>query len=134
MGSILGLVLFILYEICKAMEQYALKNVNNCLSINIYSYLERHLVVKVLIYILMLFIFSTSVFIRHLWQLKTVVFMHWCLLCAGALVYKIYLSIDFSFTANVLPSIYRTLNQWLEVELKVLFKVPCLSDEWHLVE
>jgi hypothetical protein len=30
----------------------------------------------------MLFIFSTPVFIRHQWQLKTVVFMHRCLICA----------------------------------------------------
>jgi hypothetical protein len=44
------------------------KNVNNCLN----------LVVKVLIYIQMLVIFSTSVLIRHLWQLKTVVSLHWC--------------------------------------------------------
>jgi hypothetical protein len=30
----------------------------------------------------MLFIFSTPVLIRHLQQLKTVVFLHWCLICA----------------------------------------------------
>jgi hypothetical protein len=30
----------------------------------------------------MLFIFSTIVLIRYLWQLKTVVFLHWCLICA----------------------------------------------------
>ncbi len=30
----------------------------------------------------MSFIFSTPVLIRHLWQLKTVVFLHWCLICA----------------------------------------------------
>ncbi len=29
----------------------------------------------------MLFIVSTSVLIRHLWQLETVVFLHWCLIC-----------------------------------------------------
>ncbi len=29
----------------------------------------------------MLFVFSTPVLIRHLWQLKTVVFLHWCLIC-----------------------------------------------------
>ncbi len=29
----------------------------------------------------MLFIFSTTVLIRYLWQLKTVVFLHWCLKC-----------------------------------------------------
>jgi len=41
--------------------------------------LLRYLVVKVLIYIKMLFISSTWVLIRHLWQLKTtVLFMYWC--------------------------------------------------------
>jgi hypothetical protein len=39
----------------------------------------RHLVAKVLIYNQM-FIFSISVLIRHLWQLKTVVFLHWHLI------------------------------------------------------
>jgi hypothetical protein len=39
-------------------------------------------VVKVLIYIQMLFIFLTPVLIIHLWNLKTVVFLHWCLIRA----------------------------------------------------
>jgi hypothetical protein len=30
----------------------------------------------------MMLIFSKQVLIGHLWQLKTVVFMHWCLICA----------------------------------------------------
>ncbi len=30
----------------------------------------------------MLFIFSTPELIRNLWQLKTAVFLHWCLICA----------------------------------------------------
>ncbi len=30
----------------------------------------------------MLFFSSTPVLIRHLWQLKTVVFLHWSLICA----------------------------------------------------
>jgi hypothetical protein len=30
----------------------------------------------------MLFISSTPELIRHLWQLKTVVFLHWCRKCA----------------------------------------------------
>jgi hypothetical protein len=34
----------------------------------------------------MLFIFSTPALIRHLWQLKTVVFQHWCLKRAVPLV------------------------------------------------
>jgi hypothetical protein len=28
------------------------------------------------------FIVSTETLIRHLWQLKTIVFLHWCLTCA----------------------------------------------------
>jgi hypothetical protein len=35
----------------------------------------------------MLFIFSTPELIRNLWQLKTVVFLHWCLICAVPLGY-----------------------------------------------
>jgi hypothetical protein len=38
-------------------------------------------VVKVLMYIKMWFISSTPVFIRHLWQLKAVVFLIRCLIC-----------------------------------------------------
>ena len=30
----------------------------------------------------MLFTFSTPELIRNLWQLKTAVFLHWCLICA----------------------------------------------------
>ncbi len=30
----------------------------------------------------MLFTFSAPVLIRRLWQLKTVVFLHWCIICA----------------------------------------------------
>jgi hypothetical protein len=37
-------------------------------------------VVKVLIYNLKLFIFSTPMLIRHLWQLNTVIFLLWCLI------------------------------------------------------
>ncbi len=34
----------------------------------------------------MLFTFSIPVLNIHLWQLKTVVFLHWCLICAILLV------------------------------------------------
>ncbi len=37
---------------------------------------------KILFYIYMLFIFSTPLLIRHLWQLKTLVFLQRCLLHA----------------------------------------------------
>ncbi len=53
------------------MEQHALKNVNNCLNTNIYSYLETFCGQSYSLF-QMLFIFSTPVLIRHLWNLKTV--------------------------------------------------------------
>ena len=51
------------------------KNVNNCLNTNIYSYLETYKY-------LMLFNVSKPELIRNLWQLKTAVSLHWCLICA----------------------------------------------------
>ncbi len=39
----------------------------------------------------MFFIFSTPVLIRHLWQLKTVVFLHWSLIHAVQYTYHRYL-------------------------------------------
>ncbi len=66
------------------------KNVNNCWNTNMYSYFETS-GGKFVIYILMLYIFSMPVLIRHLQQLKTVVFLHWCLMHTVLLV-KVYLS------------------------------------------
>jgi hypothetical protein len=57
------------------MEQCTFKNVNNCLNSTIYTYLETSGGQSYILY-LMLFIFSTPVLIRHLWQLKTVIFLH----------------------------------------------------------
>ncbi len=61
------------------MELRSLKNVKNCLNTNIYFYLETsggqssnlHLNDAP---------FLTPVLIRHLWQLKTVLFLRWCLI------------------------------------------------------
>ncbi len=63
------------------MEQRALNNVNNCWNTNIYSYLETS-GGQISSPYLNVVHFSTPVLIRHLWQLKTVIFLHWCLLCA----------------------------------------------------
>ncbi len=64
------------------MEQHTLKTVNNYIKANNYSYLDTS-VVKILMYIKMLFIFSMPVLIRlYLWQLKAVVFLNCCLICA----------------------------------------------------
>ncbi len=61
------------------MEQGALKNENNCFNTDIYSYLETSGGQNYIIYLNVVH-FLTSVFIRHLWQLKAVVFPHWCLI------------------------------------------------------
>jgi hypothetical protein len=63
------------------MEECALKNVNNYLNTNIFSYLKTsegqssNLCLNVVH-------FLTTLLIRHLWQLKAVVFLHWCLIHA----------------------------------------------------
>jgi hypothetical protein len=67
------------------MEQHTLKNVDNCLNTNIYSCLEASGGQSFNLY-LNVVPFLTPVLIRHLWQLKTVVFLHWCLMCAVQLI------------------------------------------------
>ena len=69
------------YNKSELMEQHTLRSVNNCLNTNIYSYLEPSGGQSSNLYLNVVH-FSTPVLIRHLWQLKTVVFLHWCLLCA----------------------------------------------------
>jgi hypothetical protein len=61
------------------MEQHTLKNVNNCLNTNIYSYLETSVGQSSNLYLNVVH-FLTPVLIGHMWQLKTVVFLHLCLL------------------------------------------------------
>ncbi len=61
-------------------KQHALENVNNCLNTNIYSYLGTSGGQSSNLY-LNINHFLTPVVIRHLWQLKTVVSMHWYLIC-----------------------------------------------------
>ncbi len=68
-------------------ETACYKNVNNCLITNFYSYLETS-GGQVL----------TPVLIRHLWQLKTVVFLHWFLIRAlPFFVYKNRISMVWVF-------------------------------------
>jgi hypothetical protein len=63
------------------MEQHTLKNVNNYLNANIYSYLETSGGQSSFLYLNVVY-FLTPELIRHLWQLKTFVFLHWYLICA----------------------------------------------------
>ncbi len=71
------------------MEQHTLRNVNDCLNTNIYSYLETSGGQSSNLYLNEVNFFNTS-FIKHLWQLKTAVFLHRCLICA--ILLKIYLN------------------------------------------
>jgi hypothetical protein len=60
------------------MEEHAFKNVNNCLNTKIYSYLETSGGQSSNLNLKVVHFFNT---IRNLWQLKTAVFLHWCLIC-----------------------------------------------------
>ncbi len=55
------------------MEQHTLKNVNNCWNTNIFFYLETSGGQNYNLYLKFVH-FLTPVSIRHLWQLKAVVF------------------------------------------------------------
>jgi hypothetical protein len=57
----------------------------------------------------MFFNFSTPVLIRHLWQLKTVVFLHWCLKLAVVLA-MIFSTMLYIFWVETLAM---GLNDWL---------------------
>jgi len=70
------------------MEQHLFKNVNYCLNTNICSYLETSDHQSSNLHLNVVH-FSTPVLIRYLWQLKTVVFLHWCLICAVLLALKV---------------------------------------------
>jgi hypothetical protein len=71
------------------MEVRTLKNVNNYLNTNIYSYLETTGGQSSSLY-LNVVQFLTPVLSRHLWLLKTFVFLQWCLLCAALLKQKLF--------------------------------------------
>ncbi len=55
------------------------KNVNNCLNSNFCSYLETAGGQSYNLYLNVVHFFK-PVLIRHLWHLKTVIFLHWCII------------------------------------------------------
>jgi hypothetical protein len=61
------------------------KNVNDSLNTNIYSYLETSCGQSSNLNLLAAH-FLTAELIRHIWQLRTVVFLHWCVIHALLLV------------------------------------------------
>jgi hypothetical protein len=63
------------------MEQHILKNTNNFLNTNIYSYLETSGGQSCNPYLNVVHFLNTELII-NLWQLKTAVFLYWCLIHA----------------------------------------------------
>jgi hypothetical protein len=64
-----------------AIQQHALRNMSNCLNANIYSHLGTSGGQSSKLYLNVVHSFNASVKIRHLWQQKSVVFLHRCLIC-----------------------------------------------------
>jgi hypothetical protein len=65
------------YKCLPQWNKRAFKNVNNCLLTNIYFYLKTSGGQSSDLYLNVVHFFNT-VLIRHLWHLKTFVFLHWC--------------------------------------------------------
>jgi hypothetical protein len=89
------------------MELQTLKNVNNYLNINIDSYLETS--GGQMTNLLLNVVHSTPVLIKHLWQFKTVVFLHWCLIRSvllGLNIADTFKSSSILIYENTSPSIY----------------------------
>ncbi len=64
------------------MEEHPFNNVNNYLNTNTYSYLETSGGQSSNLYLNLVHFLNTSVnYLWHPWQLKAVVFLHWCLMC-----------------------------------------------------
>ncbi len=95
------------------MEQRAFENVNYCLNTNIYSYLETSGGQSP-----NLFIFSTLwKLIIHLWQHKTVIDLHWCLI-RGTLLW---------------PDIWKKFDENFFLRKKNHFKLKnCFGSSWPL--
>jgi hypothetical protein len=114
------------------MEQHGVKNINSCWNTKITFYLETSGGRNYNTY-LNIAHFSTPVLIRYLWQLKTVVFMHGCLLRAVLLKTVIDLILMFFLPSFiwVCLSVYVFLTAFLSVFLLLslcfAFCMFCLS-------
>jgi len=80
--------MLLFFLICHSMEQRTLKNCKQLFEYLIYTYLETSGGQSSNLYINVVH-FSTPVLIRHLWQLKTAVFLHLCLIHT-VLLLKLY--------------------------------------------
>jgi hypothetical protein len=103
------------------MKERALKKVNNCWNTNISFYFETSGGQSYNLY-LNIVNFSTPVLISHLWQLKTVVFLHRCLIHADLLMDIILSIIRRLFFTTILvdhiiiklPTLVTLMVYWLQ--------------------
>ena len=72
-------------NLCTVILEEHTKNVNNGLNTKIYYYLETSGGQISNLYLNVVH-FSKPVLIGHMWHLKTVVYLHWCLICTVLLV------------------------------------------------
>ncbi len=101
-------------------------NVNNCLNTKISSYLETSGGQSSNLYLNVVQFFNN----RHLWQLKTVVFWHWCLMCA-VLIHVI----KASFTGPFWQRIFYVFAAWKRITLAKLVafsgdKAKIITENW----
>jgi hypothetical protein len=108
------------------------KNVKNCLNTNIYFHLETSGGQSSILYLNVVH-FLSPVLIRHLWQLKTVVFLHWCPIQSVLLLENLYLTL-------LRTSIRSFLRKFCEYALcflnifcnQIFFLTPCsFLYEWR---
>ena len=71
----------------------------------------------------MLLIVSTPVLIRHLWHLKTIDFLHWCLICAVLFLFNVIIGIT-SMEQHIFKLLLITEGS---TEKVLQFKMPLYS-------
>ncbi len=87
------------------------------LNTKIYSYLETSGGQSSNLYLKVVHFFAMPMLIRHLWQLKTIVFLHWCQIYAALLsLFNFYLEMSLSKLASFM--LKPTFATWLTLCLE----------------
>jgi len=122
-------ILFWMRNSESCMKERTLRNVNICCHTKISFYLET--LVKIIIFFEILFIFSTPVLIRHLLQLKIVVFLHKCLICAVLFLVNFNAWVILLKSFRTTESIFTLLISVLLMAVRILKKS---SKFWQLAQ
>ncbi len=94
-----------------SMEQHSLKNSSDCLNTNLCSYLETLGGKSYNLYWNGVH-FSIPELIRHLWQPKTVILLHWCLIVVVPLLLFAILMRCFSILSKLMHFQLMPFNLW----------------------